>query len=265
MSSKSTTLAPFDGPPLLSVEAAAERLGTTRALLISAVSAGLIPAFKARSMVVFKTGDVEAFASTGFDWGNLAVAGLPSDALTAHGLRSAFYDQKLYSFLDLARFFKISVHEARTVLVRYSGDVGVTRDDLWALIVAGAGSSKEALADLDHRLQMGRNRRAGRPGYKIRDAALERDQSRCRYCGRLTTSRTRQLDHVIPRSRGGKNVITNIVVACQPCNTIKGTKLPHEAGMRILRTGTKPSRSVRITNFMPPIPAPESYDELVMK
>jgi 5-methylcytosine-specific restriction endonuclease McrA len=39
------------------------------------------------------------------------------------------------------------------------------------------------------------------------------------------------LDHVIPRDKGGKTSWENIVTSCVKCNTRKGNKLPHEANM----------------------------------
>lgn len=59
---------------------------------------------------------------------------------------------------------------------------------------------------------------------------LERDHYRCGYCGR--TART--VDHVLPRSRGGKNAWTNTVAACGPCNQRKSDRTLVEAGMTLL-------------------------------
>ena len=62
---------------------------------------------------------------------------------------------------------------------------------------------------------------------------------RCCYCGKKFASSELNLDHVIPRSRGGKTNWANIVTACIPCNLKKANKLPDEAGMALL---TKPSK-----------------------
>ena len=51
-----------------------------------------------------------------------------------------------------------------------------------------------------------------------------RDQYSCCYCGDDLNRREATLDHVLPVSRGGKTVWTNIVTACAPCNTRKGNK-----------------------------------------
>ncbi len=62
-----------------------------------------------------------------------------------------------------------------------------------------------------------------------------RDHYRCEYCGRHRAQlRGREFltrDHVVPLSRGGGNVWTNVVAACSSCNNRKGNRLPHEAGM----------------------------------
>lgn len=52
-----------------------------------------------------------------------------------------------------------------------------------------------------------------------------RDQYSCCYCGYDLKRREATLDHVLPVSRGGKTVWTNIVTACAPCNTRKGNKI----------------------------------------
>lgn len=48
--------------------------------------------------------------------------------------------------------------------------------------------------------------------------------SHCHYCGRDAS----QVDHVIPRSRGGTDDLSNLVPACAPCNLSKGPKTPEE-------------------------------------
>lgn len=63
---------------------------------------------------------------------------------------------------------------------------------------------------------------------------------RCCYCGKQCSTTELNLDHVIPRSRGGKTSWDNIVTSCIPCNLRKADKLPDEANMRLLATPTKP-------------------------
>lgn len=52
-----------------------------------------------------------------------------------------------------------------------------------------------------------------------------RDDYQCQYCGHTFNPDKLTMDHVIPRSKGGKISWSNVVSACQPCNTRKGSKL----------------------------------------
>lgn len=62
-----------------------------------------------------------------------------------------------------------------------------------------------------------------------REAVLARDEGRCAYCsGKATT-----IDHVQPRSRGGKHRWENVVAACSPCNAKKDDRTLAELGWRL--------------------------------
>jgi len=63
-----------------------------------------------------------------------------------------------------------------------------------------------------------------------------RDGGRCQYCGRPAEN----LDHVVPRSRGGPHSWENIVASCRACNARKEDRLPHECAMHPRRTPTAP-------------------------
>ena len=67
---------------------------------------------------------------------------------------------------------------------------------------------------------------------------LRRDNFTCQYCGAINNSLT--VDHVLPKSRGGKSNWINVVVACKPCNLKKGDQTPSERGMRLLKKPSKP-------------------------
>ncbi len=60
---------------------------------------------------------------------------------------------------------------------------------------------------------------------------LLRDGLKCAYCGAVTRHLT--LDHIIPRSRGGKTTFENCVGCCAPCNNKKDCRTPREAGMHL--------------------------------
>lgn len=68
-----------------------------------------------------------------------------------------------------------------------------------------------------------------------RREVLRRDKYQCQYCG---STKKLTLDHVIPRSKGGKHLWDNVVIACEPCNSRKGDRILQEAGM-VLKTKPK--------------------------
>ena len=70
-----------------------------------------------------------------------------------------------------------------------------------------------------------------------RHGVLIRDNHRCGYCGGPATT----IDHVLPRSRGGRNSWINTVAACGGCNQRKGDRTPTEARMPLLVTPAAPS------------------------
>jgi 5-methylcytosine-specific restriction endonuclease McrA len=68
----------------------------------------------------------------------------------------------------------------------------------------------------------------------------ERDGNRCQYTGRLLHPVEGSLDHVVPRSRGGRDTWENLVWAAKEVNHRKADRLPHEAGLRLLATPRAP-------------------------
>lgn len=81
------------------------------------------------------------------------------------------------------------------------------------------------------------------PRVRIRFSRLNiyaRDQDTCQYCGRQLPRSELNLDHVVPRSQGGKTSWENVVCSCVECNLRKGGRTPEQAGMKLLK---KPVRS----------------------
>jgi 5-methylcytosine-specific restriction endonuclease McrA len=70
-----------------------------------------------------------------------------------------------------------------------------------------------------------------------------RDDYTCQYCGLRMPARELNLDHVTPRSQGGKATWENLVTSCRRCNFLKGSATPEAAGMRLLKTPARPSWS----------------------
>jgi 5-methylcytosine-specific restriction endonuclease McrA len=72
-----------------------------------------------------------------------------------------------------------------------------------------------------------------------RRAVFARDGHRCQYCGAAAEN----LDHVIPRSKGGPHTWDNVVASCTPCNARKGDKLLENTNMVLRRRPAAPSSS----------------------
>ncbi|MFC0503806.1 HNH endonuclease [Micromonospora costi] len=70
-----------------------------------------------------------------------------------------------------------------------------------------------------------------------RAGVLRRDHHCCAYCGGPAST----VDHVLPRSRGGRNTWKNTTAACYACNQRKGDRTPAEAGMPLRRRPAVPS------------------------
>lgn len=70
-----------------------------------------------------------------------------------------------------------------------------------------------------------------------------RDSSRCQYCGKKFSTSELSLDHVVPKSQGGKSTWENIVCCCVRCNVKKGGRTPVQAHMQLITKPVKPRRS----------------------
>ena len=70
-----------------------------------------------------------------------------------------------------------------------------------------------------------------------------RDGNKCQYCGKRYATTELSLDHVVPKSQGGKASWTNIVCCCVRCNVKKGGRTPDQAHMGLITKPVKPKRS----------------------
>ena len=59
-------------------------------------------------------------------------------------------------------------------------------------------------------------------GYEVREYLLEKWERSCAYCGKKNVPL--QVEHITPRANGGTNRISNLTLACEPCNLAKGTQ-----------------------------------------
>lgn len=77
-------------------------------------------------------------------------------------------------------------------------------------------------------------------------ALFLRDDYTCQYCGRhvseLNLNEGLTRDHIVPRSRGGLDVWTNVCAACSSCNRKKADRTPKEADMMLRRSPHVPTR-----------------------
>ncbi|MCA8942961.1 MAG: HNH endonuclease [Planctomycetes bacterium] len=69
---------------------------------------------------------------------------------------------------------------------------------------------------------------------------FERDAFTCQYCGKHVGGERMSIDHVTPRSKGGKTNWQNCVLACVRCNSAKGDRTLREAGLRLLNEPRPP-------------------------
>jgi len=70
---------------------------------------------------------------------------------------------------------------------------------------------------------------------------FKRDRCTCQYCGIRPGTKNLTIDHVLPRSRGGRSTWGNCVLACIKCNSRKGSQTPEEAGLALLKRPRRPS------------------------
>jgi 5-methylcytosine-specific restriction endonuclease McrA len=72
-------------------------------------------------------------------------------------------------------------------------------------------------------------------------ALFRRDLHACMYCSNTFGERELTRDHIVPKSRGGRDIWTNVVSACRRCNQRKGNRTPEEARMDILAVPYQPN------------------------
>lgn len=73
-----------------------------------------------------------------------------------------------------------------------------------------------------------------------RKTLYQRDRHVCQYCGDKFKIEDLNIEHIMPKSRGGQNSWENLVTACIDCNRKKGNRTPEEAGMKLIKTPRKP-------------------------
>ena len=77
-----------------------------------------------------------------------------------------------------------------------------------------------------------------------------RDKNTCQYCGQKFPTSELSLDHIIPRSIGGKATWGNIVCSCVKCNTRKGGRIPNQANMKLIKKPVKPKHNTLLNTHL---------------
>lgn len=86
-----------------------------------------------------------------------------------------------------------------------------------------------------------------------------RDSYTCQYCGVKKRATKLTYDHVVPRSRGGKTVWTNIVTCCVECNAKKANRTPEQAGMTLRKQPKQPQALPALTIRLSRSSMPEAW------
>ncbi len=120
----------------------------------------------------------------------------------------------------------VAVHQQRVIQVK-------TYDDI---VIRSATQEYDVPAVVALK-QYHQRKRVGFTRYNL----FLRDEFTCQYCGNRFPAKDLTFDHVLPRSKGGKSVWTNIVACCRKDNARKGNKTLRQAGMKLRRPPFKPS------------------------
>lgn len=95
------------------------------------------------------------------------------------------------------------------------------------------------------------------PRFRVRltrQNLMLRDDQQCQYCGKRPALKELNIDHVMPRSRGGPDTWENLVISCRPCNLRKGRRTPDEASMTLSKKPTRPrwTAAAQLLSGQPP-------------
>lgn len=85
-------------------------------------------------------------------------------------------------------------------------------------------------------------------GYEVKEYLLQKFGHRCAYCAGASGDLVLEVEHVVPRSRGGSNRVSNLAIACRTCNVEKGSLHPREWLEELQKSRRKLDR-VRASNL----------------
>lgn len=95
-------------------------------------------------------------------------------------------------------------------------------------------------------------------------AIRDRDNGRCQYTGRLLRREEGNIDHIVPRSRGGETSWDNCVLSCKDVNNRKANRTPEEAGLRLMDQPETP-KSLPMTLFLRNLHGIADWDHFLMR
>ena len=130
----------------------------------------------------------------------------------------------------------------RAVTLGFLGKVEVV--EIYDAQVKGVNVS----IDLPSVVRLRKYARQERKARFSRTSVYRRDGYECQYCGNGFDGSDLTLDHVNPRSKGGKTDWTNIVAACRPCNARKADRTPEQAKMKLR---SQPARPMSVDSALP--------------
>ncbi|MFQ6072699.1 MAG: RNA-guided endonuclease IscB, partial [Methanosarcinales archaeon] len=96
-------------------------------------------------------------------------------------------------------------------------------------------------------------------GYEIKQYLLNRYGHKCVYCKGKSKDKILEIEHIIPKSRGGTDRIGNLVIACKTCNIQKGTKTAEEFGFKNIQKQANKHKSFRYSTLS------QSYKNYLIK
>jgi len=83
-------------------------------------------------------------------------------------------------------------------------------------------------------------------GYDVREYLLEKFNRKCAYCGKKDVPL--EIEHIVPKSRGGSDRVSNLTIACHECNQTKGNQTAEEFGHPKIQA--KAEKTLKATAFM---------------
>ncbi len=123
---------------------------------------------------------------------------------------------------DLQILHKVSIQHAIRMIVRGVAEVHEAADELMGIFLKPISVRLLKYVVTTWRYQR-------QPKWS-KNGVLRRDNYKCAFCsGKATT-----IDHIVPRSQGGKNSWKNTIAACSPCNNKKADRTPDQAKMPLL-------------------------------